>query len=45
MANNRRNDAMTELGFANEKEENVVSEAINKEELRRKRKEEKSEKT
>ena len=41
MANNRRNDAMTELGFANEKEENVVSEAINKEELRRKRKEEK----
>lgn len=41
MANNRRNDAMTELGFANEKEENVVNEAINKEELRRKRKEEK----
>lgn len=41
MANNRRNDAMTELGFASEKEENVVSEAINKEELRRKRKEEK----
>ena len=41
MANNRRNAAMTELGFANEKEENVVSEAINKEELRRKRKEEK----
>ena len=41
MANNRRNNAMTELGFANEKEENVVSEAINKEELRRKRKEEK----
>ena len=41
MANNRRNDAMTKLGFANEKEENVVSEAINKEELRRKRKEEK----
>ena len=41
MANNRRNDAMTELGFANEKEENVVNEAVNKEELRRKRKEEK----
>lgn len=41
MANNRRNDAMTKLGFANEKEENVVNEAINKEELRRKRKEEK----
>ena len=41
MANNRRNDAMTEWGFANEKEENVVNEAINKEELRRKRKEEK----
>lgn len=41
MANNRRNDAMTELGFADEREEHVVSEAINKEELRRKRKEEK----
>ena len=41
MANNRRNDAMTELGFANEKEENVVNEAVNKEELRRQRKEEK----
>ena len=41
MANNRRNAAMTELGFANEREENVVSAAINKEELRRQRKEEK----
>ena len=41
MANNRRNAAMTELGFVDEREESVVSDAINKEELRRQRKEEK----
>lgn len=41
MANNRRNAAMTELGFVDEREESVVSTAINKEELRRQRKEEK----
>ena len=32
MANNRRNAAMTELGFVDEREESVVSAAINKEE-------------
>lgn len=41
MANNRRNAAMTELGFVDEREESVVSAAINKEELRRQQKEEK----
>lgn len=41
MANNRRNAAMTELGFVDEREESLVSDAINKEELRRQRKEEK----
>ena len=41
MANNRRNAGMTELGFVDEREESVVSDAINKEELRRQRKEEK----
>lgn len=41
MTNNRRRAAMTELGFANEAEERIVTQAIDKEELRRLAKEEK----
>lgn len=41
MTNNRRRAAMTELGFANEAEERIVTQAIDKEKLRRLAKEEK----